>query len=97
MVVIKKCVDIFVSMEMGWLVVRTLRTVGVVVCVLGLIATECRGSSSDESEGSDCFVKWVHGYRLASGRPQKILHSVSLEICKQECASTPGCAAFAYR
>lgn len=70
----------------------------VLVCLCLLLANKvtCASQVSGEDEGSDCFVKWVHGYRLASGRPQKILHSVSLEICKQECASTPGCAAFAF-
>lgn len=66
------------------------------LCLLLANKVTCTPQVSGEDEGSDCFVKWVHGYRLASGRPQKILHSVSLEICKQECASTVGCAAFAF-
>ncbi len=68
------------------------------ICLCLLLSSKVTSGAevSGEDEGSDCFVKWVHGYRLASGRPQKILHSVSLEICKQECASTVGCAAFAF-
>lgn len=44
----------------------------------------------------NCYTKWISGYRLASGRAKKIIHSVSLKSCEEECIRSIGCAAFAY-
>ncbi|CAG7725644.1 unnamed protein product, partial [Allacma fusca] len=43
-----------------------------------------------------CYTKWLTGYKLATGRPTKVLNSVSLTQCEEECLRTRGCAAFAY-